>query len=810
MVRNYFKIVWRNLLQQKTLAFINIFGLSIGIACFTLFLLYALNEYSFDNFHKNVKDIYRVCTWNEPMNNMEAGGNAYDPIPLGPALKQDLVGVENYVRFFEAKGIFVKSNNMADREDAIFADSSFFSVFSFKLKSGNSHEVLRDVHSVVLTEEISEKMFGKYNPVGKTIQIKLFDKYEPFLVTAIAENPPSTSTIQFKMIANFNYLGTTALGASWVENWNVSGFQTYVQLIHGNKLPFDKSRLAAFRKKYYPDEEEGARKNLGWTGKGSPFSFKLEPFYYVHLDTNISGAGIPPINPKTIWILLSIAGGVLLIACINFTTLSIGRSAGRSKEIGVRKVVGAGKKQLVFQFLTEALFLSDISAIIGLLISKLLLPYFNELSDRHIEFSFAQHPELIWLFIGLVLLVSLVAGIYPAFVLSNFKPIEILKSKIRVGGSNIFTKSLMTLQFALSMGLIISTIVIVQQTRFMSNKNPGFDKENVVLLDASGIDAKKIFPTFKQELSNHPEITGVSSATSGLGEGEEFDLNSFKYKDKQIGAFFSSTDADYIRVLGMQLIAGRDFDPLKSEDTVTSVIINEALMNDLGWTVQEAIGQQLKGFNSDKTPIVIGVVRNFNFRPLTEKVTAQLFCPFFDQNRSKWFIRIGKGNPASALALIQKEWSSLVPDFQLKYSFLDEKIDNYYKAEQRWSSILGWAGGISIFLGCLGLLGLASLAVINRTKEIGIRKILGASLSSIFSLLSKDFLKLILFSFIISAPIVWYFMNKWLLDFAYRIDISWWVFAITGAGTILISLITVSFQAFKAAVASPVNSLRME
>jgi putative ABC transport system permease protein len=344
----------------------------------------------------------------------------------------------------------------------------------------------------------------------------------------------------------------------------------------------------------------------------------------------------------------------------------------------------------------------------------------------------------------------------------------------------------------------------------MSSRYPGFNKENVVLVDASGTNTKKIFPLFKHELSKHPEIAGVTSASVGLGEGEDFGMNVFKYNDKGAMAFFNSVDADYMNVLGMQLLTGRTFDSAKPEDTTNSVIVNEALMNELGWTIQNVVGQQLNGFSPDKTPVVIGVVKNFNFRPLTEKVMPQLFCAFFDQNHQKLFVRIKPGNPAPALELINKTWNNLVSDVPLQYSFLDEKIDNYYKAEQRWSSIVEWAGGISIFLACLGLFGLAALTAVNRVKEIGIRKVLGASISNIVTLLSKDFLKLIVIALAIASPVASYFMNKWLQSFAYRINIGWTVFAIAGLFVIMITLITISFQTIKAAFANPVNSLRTE
>jgi putative ABC transport system permease protein len=505
----------------------------------------------------------------------------------------------------------------------------------------------------------------------------------------------------------------------------------------------------------------------------------------------------------------------LLIACINFTTIAIGRSAGRSKEVGVRKVIGGTKKSLITQFLSEALLLAFLSAVLGLILAKILLPFFNQLSGRELNFSFTQFPQLLWLTIGLVLLVGLLAGSYPALVLSSFKPVEVLKTKVKLGGSNIFTRSLVTLQFVLSAGLIISTIIIMQQLHYMQSKYPGFNKENVVVVDADGIsDTKNLYALFKQKLSAHPEIIGTASAELGLGGGQGWSEAMFKYngKDKTVYEYF--IDPDYMHVLGLKLLAGRNFDPRISSDTVTSVIINEAMMNDFGWTLQNAVGQRLKGYlddeNDARTPVVIGVIKDFNYLAFNSTVGPQMFQQFSFYEPYKFFVRIQRGDPTKALTTLQKAWKDVAPNYPLKYSFLDEDLDQFYKSESRWSNIVGWAGGISIFLACLGLLGLAALAVVNRTKEIGIRKVLGASLSAIISLLSKDFLRLVIIAFIIATPLAWYFMDKWLQDYAYRINISGWVFVITGVATITIALLVVSFQSIKAALTNPVKSLRTE
>ncbi|HUM65126.1 MAG TPA: ABC transporter permease, partial [Chitinophagaceae bacterium] len=385
---------------------------------------------------------------------------------------------------------------------------------------------------------------------------------------------------------------------------------------------------------------------------------------------------------------------------------------------------------------------------------------------------------LIWMIAGLTLLVGFLAGSYPALILSGFRSVEVLKSKIRVRGSNLFTRSLVTVQFALSIGLIICTMVILRQTRFMSEKNPGFNKENIVVVDASETKSEVVYPLFKQAISSRSDIAGIASAELGLGEGTGWSRSSFEYngENKEVYEYF--VDDNYIPLMGMQLLAGRNFDPSISSDTMNAVIVNESLVSDFGWTVENAVGQVLKGYFEDsppeKMPVVIGVVKDFHFRPLKEEVMPQLFHQFESYSPFKFFVKVKPGNPAPALAAMQSAWSSVVTDLPFKYSFLDENLNNFYKAERKWSSIIGWAGGISVFLACLGLFGLAALAAVNRTKEIGVRKVLGASLPSLVHLLSKDFLKLVFIALIIAAPLAWYFMNKWLQDFAYRISIGWW------------------------------------
>ena len=801
MFKNYFKIAWRSLAKQKTLSFINLFGLSVGIACFNLFMLYAINEFSFDGFHKNANNTYLVLDENGKQNIKALQGAIYTPMPLGPAMKQELPGVANYVRYIQPFETFVKIKNEVRRENIAYADSSFFHVFSFKFQYGNAKSAFSGLHSMVLTEETAQRLFGKTNAIGESFQLKMGDVFETFTVTAIAQNPPSNSSFQYSMLANFDCFANTTTGKMGAHDWWMNLFVTLVQLKPGSTLVDDNKSLPNFWHRHFPNAGSGG--------------YNLVPIKDMHTSPELVGLTVSPVDPKSIWMLLSIAAGVLLIACINFTTLSIGRSAGRAKEVGIRKVIGGTRKALVAQFLTESLLLAFVSTLIGLALVYLLLPYFNQLAGRELRFSFTQFPQLTGLITGLVLIVGLLSGCYPALVLSGFNTVDVLKAKIKLGGANFFTKALVTFQFILSAALIVSAIIIMQQLQYMESRNPGFNKENVLVMETYGVsDTKRIFPLFKQEISRHPGISGLASADNGLGAHEGTGFTDFSYHGKSINTKQFHIDPDYIPTLGMRLLAGRNFDRAIASDTVNAVIINESMMNELGWNPENCTGRQLEGYGNHgfKNPTVIGVVRDFNYEALTDRVQPALFHQFARDNESRdiFYVRLHPGNPSKALAAIQSVWKKIAPDYPLKYNFLDEDINRFYKAETRLGNIIGWAGGIAIFLGCLGLLGLSALAVVNRTKEIGIRKVLGASVSTIIGLISKDFVRLVIVAFVIATPITWWLMHKWLQAYAYRITIEWWVFGISCVAIISVALLTVCFQAIKAAISNPVKSLRSE
>lgn len=793
MKLHYIKIAFRNLLRQKGLTFINIAGLSIGIACFSLFLLYAVNELNYDRFHTNKENIYQVYR-NMEVNPGEYQGSAYLPIPLGPAMKHDFPDVMHFVRFRDpGQASLVRIGESVYNIPVTFADPEVFRVFTFPLNEG-SINALSDPHSVVLSEQTASKLFPGCKATGNIIEIKTGERFEPFTVTGVCKSLPSNSTIQFEMICNFNYY-VSNFAADRINEWRSSGYQTFVFLREGSHLPKNKAQLQKFYSRYLPQENSNS-------------FYGLQPLQKVHTNVEIGGFNVT--DPSNIWILLGIAFAILVIACINFTTLSIGRSAGRAKEVGIKKVIGGSRKGLIIQFLTESVTLSIFACLIGFGLGKLLLPVFNRLSEKTLDFSFTQFPELIVFLILIALVTGLVSGIYPALVLSGFNPVDALRKKMRLNGSNFFTRSLVTTQFVLSVSLIISTLIILKQLAYMRHKSPGFEKENVVLVNAVDADLKKFGPLFRQALLSQPAIKSVSAADMGLGEDMGWSLSSFGYEGKQKDIYEYRIDPYYLGTMDIPLLAGRNFDPEISSDTVNAVIINESLMRDFGWSLRNAVGQKLSGYSEDFTPVVIGVVKDFHFRPFKEKIAPQMFHQFRGYTSKMFFVRLQPGDPTMAITSISDTWKKLVPGIPVKYSFLSNDLDNFYKSEARWSKIIGWAGGISVFLSCLGLLGLAALSAVNRTKEIGIRKVLGASAISILKLLSFDFLKLVFIAIVIASPLSWYLMNKWLNSFAYRAEVGPAVFAVSALIALTTALFTVFLQSLKAARNNPVHSIRTE
>jgi len=804
MIRHYIKIALRNLAHQKGLTVIKTLGLSIGLACFSLFLLYTVNEFSYDRFHANASQIYRVYDWWDFGD--RAGSEPSSSTPLGPAMKQDLSDVSDFVRINSSGDKIIRVNNQIQHLQVSFADPQIFSVFTFPLIEGNATSALQSPKHIVLTREKAMQLFGKTDVVGKTVEIRNGDQFEPFEVGAVTENIPVNSSIQFDILGNFDYILNTDYGKASLNDWNMTiGISVYVLLNKNSTLANNPDLLASFRQKYFPGEIVANQQKSQKATNG----YGLQPLTEVHTGINIDRWGAS--DPKNSWILISIAIGILLIACINFITLGISSSARRSKEVGIRKVTGGYRYQLISQFLSESLLLSIISAILGLILAYSLLPFFNSLSGRTLSFSFGQYPEMIGILSGVILLVGIISGLYPALVISRFKPSDVLKNKLRFSGSNLFTRSLVSFQFILSIGLIVSMIVIMRQLGFMQSRNLGFAKENVVMVNTQGIDMRKNYPIFKQILSSESNITGITGSAIGLGSGEGQMGRRYKFENKEETIIEYPIDADFLDVLEMKLVAGRNFSSEIASDTLTSVIVNEALVRSaLGISPEEALGKEFTEGKRNNRRVIIGVTHDFNFEDLTRKVRSQMFTYPGNFKPNSLFVRINPGDPSTALAAISAAWRSISPELPVAYSFLDQKFEDFYKKENRWGNIVSWASGICIFLACMGLIGLTSLAVINRSTEIGIRKVNGARIGEVIILLNSGFVKWILLAYLIATPIAYYIMHKWLESFAYKTELSWWIFALSGVVALGIALLTVSWQSWRAATRNPVEALRYE
>ncbi|HEY4208282.1 MAG TPA: ABC transporter permease, partial [Puia sp.] len=517
MLKHYIRLAGRHLAKQKLLTGINIVGLSLGLACCILLILYGVNELNYDNWHAHADRLYRVdeVFTRDDVQRGEAG--LYTP--LGPAMKKEFPDVVDYTRISNPSREIVRVHDQLIPVEVTYADPQVFTLFTFPLIKGDPATALKNPSSVVLTRDKAMQLFGTVDVVGRTLEIKKDTVYEPFVVSAVAENLPGNTSIHFEMLGSYAYALTGDRKES-INNWHMTfGDQTFVLLRPGSVLMHEPKRLLQFRQKYMDEKEKLELKKR----KQAPANFALQPVKAMHTDTTI-GWGPPgtTTDPKNIWILLAIAGGIVLIASINFTTLAIARSAGRAKEVGVRKVIGGRRGQLIYQFLTESILLTLLSAIIGLILAYALLPWFNDLSGKNLSLSFHRWPQMIWMLAGLVLLVGLIAGCYPALVLSGFNAVTVLKNKIKLGGENFFTRTLVTFQFVLSIGLVIATMIILRQVAYMRNKDLGLIKENTVVINASDVDGGNIYPMLRRQLISRPEVMGIGATEIGLGEGQGF------------------------------------------------------------------------------------------------------------------------------------------------------------------------------------------------------------------------------------------------------------------------------------------------
>jgi putative ABC transport system permease protein len=804
MFRNYLKTAWRNIRKNKLFSFINILGLSIGIATCFIIMLYVQDELSYDRFNKNADNIARVI-FHANINGGKIDESVVMP-PVAQTMKNDFPGVQDATRIRDFGTPKIKYNNSFFKDDRLaLVDPNFFSIFTLPMIEGDAKTALAQPDGVVLTRETAEKYFGKAEAIGKIIEINT-DSNRVYKVTGVIKNIPANSHFHFDAFGSL--LGWKAATS---DTWLGSNYHTYLLLKPGTDLKKMEAGFPAMVKKYMgPQMQQAMGVSLEqFITKGNSLGFALQPLKDIHLNSNTTTEFEAGGNETYVYIFGGVAIFMLIVACINFINLSTAGASKRAKEVGVRKVAGSGKFQLISQFLSESILITFFALFIAFVLVQLALPAFNNISGKHL--SFDVKPGLA--FIGLGLLVGIVAGIYPAFYLSSFKPIAVLKGKLTTNHKSFGLRSgLVVFQFFISVALIIGTIVVYQQMKYIQNKDLGFNKEQIITIQNSYALGKNE-KVYEQQMLQDPRIINATVSWYKPAGPSNYN-NSLAYpqgNDKLIvdGVEYH-VDENYIPTLGMKMVSGRNFSKEFATDSL-AIILNETAAKAFGWNNITAIDKTIIRQNSDRgnnIPFhVIGVVKNFNFKSLHEAVSPL----YMDLNSEGGLIfKIKTTDVSSLLATMKKNWDSYNTGEPFSYSFLDDLFNNTYSTEQKTGNILNIFSVLIILVACLGLFGLVTYTAEQRTKEIGIRKVLGASAGQVAQMLSKEFIKLVLIASLIAFPAAWWAMNKWLQSFAYRIKITWWIFLVGGITAILIALITTSFQAIKAAVANPVKSLRSE
>jgi len=787
MFKNYFKTAWRNLWKNKTFSFINIAGLALGMTCSLVIMLWLQDELQKDKFHANGKRLFRV------MENQYYSGDisTFNSTPgiFAENVVRDIPEIQMASQIlWESENVFTIGNNF-DKEKGRYVQKDFLKMFSFKLAKGDPATALQNPDGIVLSKKLADKYFKGQDPIGKIIRI---DNKENVTVTGVLEEIPEASSLKFDYLLNY-YLWFKE--NDWAKEWGNNGPRCFVMLAPGVSV----DKVNAKIKNYLKTKE-----------KESNIELFLQNYGDSYLYSNWEGGKLLGGRIDYVRIFSLVAIIILLIACINFMNLATARSLKRAREIGVRKVIGAGKRQLIGQFLGESFLVTFLAICLSLILVFFLLPSFNLLTEKKLSLDFAN-PSFWMIMLGLLVITGFVAGSYPALFMSSLRPIVVLKGSLKFKpAATYFRKGLVVFQFALSIILILGMIVVYRQIDFINNKNLGFAREDLLFMPLEG-ELGKTFPTFKEELSKQPGILSVTSAgSSPLEVGSSTQGVRWPGKDTTKLILFANNPVtyDYIKTMGIKLVAGRDFGRDYGLDT-NNYLINEATARKIGY--KDPVGKELTMWGDKGT--IIGLMKDFHHNSLhvpIEPLIIRLQKPSWGNNWGSIIVRTKAGQSKQAIASMEKTWKQFNPGFPFQYFFTDDEIAKTYKAENTVSKLSRYFAFLAIFISCLGLFGLVTFTAEQRTKEIGIRKVLGASVTGIIQMLSTDFLKLVLLASLIAFPIAWWAMDNWLADYAYKVDIGWWIFPIAGITAMLIALLTVSFQAIKAAFANPVTALRSE
>jgi len=784
MFRNYFKIAFRNLLRHRVYSVISVMGLAVGMAIFILILSYVQNELSYDSFHEKTEQLYRLMRNEKMEGNIKASSAV--PAPLAPALLNDFPEIIHAVRMTGTGGVTInyKDKSFVERR-LVLADSSFFEAFSFPLVKGNSKTALQDKYSVVITEEIAEKYFGEEDPIGKILTCA---NRIDLKVSAVANNLPLNTVLDFDFLSSFELINEL-FGFNYLDSWGAFNFSTYVMAREDILLSeFEKKSVEAcqrYRPSKTPDHQ-------------SLYSLFLQPITKVHLGTDVMAF---------IYIFSAIALFILVLACVNFMNLAVAQSSTREKEVGMRKVIGANRFQLIKQFLGESVFLSFISLPIAICIVELLLPVYNTLLNLNLKMDYFQNWMFIFGLLATALLVGIISGGYPAFYASAVRPVHTLKSVLKSASKRTILRSILVVsQFSVSIILIICTIVMHNQLHFIRNRDLGFNKENVLSVVLYDRNLSQNYESLKSELLRNPNVLSASGNYFMGGGNNTVQWEGMKENDYMVMRYFT-VDADFIETFQIELLEGRNFQKGSQSDVKYSYLLNESAVKALGW--ESGVGKQFEvQMSGSEMGQVIGVVKDFHFQTLHREIRplALKTAPSF----SLVSLKIAPDDIPGTIAFIRSQIKERAPSAPFEYYFVDNDIDKMYRSDKIMSRMLSHFSFLAIFIACLGLLGLTSYSIIQRTREIGIRKVLGASTLTIVVLLTKQFTKWVLVANVIAWPIAYYAMSRLLQFYAYRISLGIWIFLLAAFLALVIAIFTVSFQAMRAALANPVDALRYE
>ena len=799
MFKNYFKIAWRNLVKNVGYSIINIGGLAIGMACFLLIAMFIRNELSYDSYHEKGDNIYRIVHHGSE-DNLEdrwIWGNA----PVGPALKKDFSEVAEIVQFSGRADILLEYNERSFQEgNSFYVDETVFDIFSWPLLSGNPKTALKDPYTIVLTESTAKKYFGNEDPIGKTMDgVGGRANDGIYTVTAVMKDVPANSHFSFDVLMSMSsFYQTRSEIFGW---WGYVDFYTYFLVSDNFDSQAFQAKMPEFLKRNRPEENAE-----------DFYDISFEPLKDTYLNSAVARQPGVTGSLSNIYIFALIGLFILLIACINFMNLATARSLERAKEVGVRKVIGADKKGLRYQFLGESLLMVMLASILGLVLVMLGLPAMRSITGKAFLSAEIFNAFSLSVYFGTALLTGLLAGLYPAFVLSNFKPSSVLKGVFRSSkqGTNL-RKGLVIFQFSLSIALIASTVIVYFQLGFMLNKNLGFDREQQLVIDFNWDgEVMDNMETIKSEFMNLQEVVSVAGSRTVPGghfPGAGTDIETFEGNMENFSPFLYEIDFDFIPHYNIEVVAGRPYSRDFVTDSVSSLMVNEAAARSFGYAnPSDIIGKRFQQWGREGT--IVGVVKDFNYLSLHQAVAPLTLR--YSQYGKYLSLKIKSENMQQAISNIEQKWAKLAPHRPFLYTFLNESFNTQYEADIKFKKLFTLFSFLAIFIACLGLLGLATYSAVQRTKEIGVRKVLGAEVSSIVRLLSIDFIKLVLLAILVATPFSWYVMDKWLHVYAYQIDISWWIFALAGGIALSIALATVSFNAIKAARANPVKSLRTE